>query len=289
MTADTAVRYVSGWAAAGLHAALGPARDASCGILVYHRVSPAVPGLPAPTLNVTPARFAAQVAGLQERGWTFVSLADLMADRGRAPRRVAVTFDDIYGNVADAAVPILRALGVPATVFVASSFAGAAAPFPFDDWATAHRDALPPDAYRPATPAQLRALRADPLVTIGAHTHTHADFSGRPDAFAADLGVNLRWLRDELGVERPPLAFPYGRTAFGFAGGALTEAALAAGVSGTFTTDGSPLVAGSEPVDWPRITVYDEDSARTLDAKLAGRFAWTLRLAERAGVVLSRR
>ena len=281
-------RQAAGWAGVGARAVLGPVSGPTSGILVYHRVTGVVDGLPWPSLNVTPERLAAQVEGLRAMGWHFVPLADLAADRGARSRRVAVTFDDIYGNVATAAHPVLSALGVPFTVFVASAFVGSEQPFPFDDWALAHRGALDPEAYRPVGLAHLRALAADPLVTVGAHTHTHRAFSGRPEAFARDLSANLAWLRETLGVERPPFAYPYGRTAFGLAGGALACAALRLGVSATYTTDGGPVPAGRPPVDWPRITAYSTDTATTLDAKLLGRFAWTLRLSERVGRALGR-
>ncbi len=281
MTAATLARRTAGWAAVAVRTVLGPRSGPACGILVYHRVVDRVPGLPAPTLNVCPEALAAQIAGLQCRGWTFVSLGDLVADRGRAPKRVAITFDDVFGSVEQHALPILRAAGVPAAAFVASAFVGSDMPFPFDDWALAHRDALAPDAYRPATLAQIHALHADPLVTLGAHTHTHEAFVDRPGDLADDLARNLEWLDETLGVRRPPLAFPFGRTALGFAGGDLTAAALGLGVSATFTTDGDPLTPGTPPVDWPRITVYDDDTAATLDAKLSGCFAWTMRVSER--------
>ena len=275
----------AGLASVALHRALGPRSGRESGILVYHRVVDAPPGVPPPPFSVSPARLEAQVVGLRERGWRFVSLAEMRADRGRTPGRVAVTFDDIYGSVAVHAAPVLRRLGVPWTAFVATAFVGDDAPMPPDAWAHAHADVVDPLAYRPITPQELHALAADPIVEIGAHTHTHEDFSGRPEAFQADLQTNLDVLRETVGVERPPFAFPFGRTAHGLAGGALTEAALALGVDGTFTTDGDPVPPGTDPVDWPRINVHAWDTPATLDAKLGGRHAWTLRLSER----LSRR
>lgn len=281
-------RQAAGWASVGARTVFGPTSGPTSGILVYHRVADPVSGLPWPSLNVRPERLGEQIEGLQAMGWRFVSLAELAADRGARSRRVAVTFDDIYANVATAARPILDALGVPFTVFVASAFVGSSDPFPFDTWASDHIDRLDADAYRPATLAHLRALAADPLVTVGAHTHTHRVFCDRPRAFADDLEANLDWLRESLGVTHPPFAFPYGRTAFGFAGGALTQAALHLGVAATYTTDGGPIPPGEPPVDWPRITAYGTDTATTLDAKLLGRFAWTLRLTEHVGRALGR-
>lgn len=45
-----------------------------------------------------------------------------LANERMPPRAVAITFDDGYRSVLDFAVPILRELGLPATVFVASGY-----------------------------------------------------------------------------------------------------------------------------------------------------------------------
>ena len=42
--------------------------DNSFGILMYHRVTPPVEGVPPPTWNVTPERFRRQLGGLLARG-----------------------------------------------------------------------------------------------------------------------------------------------------------------------------------------------------------------------------
>jgi len=55
-----------------------------------------------------------------------VALRDLLADRDgrRSPRRVAVTLDDGYRDVATRARPLLEDAGVPATAFVLTGDAG---------------------------------------------------------------------------------------------------------------------------------------------------------------------
>ncbi|MEM9996175.1 MAG: polysaccharide deacetylase family protein [Bacteroidota bacterium] len=293
-----AVKQGAGWIAAGLHATVGRASvgrtslgrraPRSVGVLIYHRVAELVAGVPDDrVLNVPPAAFEQQLTGLRARGCTFVPLREVLAAHATGrfdalpERAVVVTFDDIYANVVDNAVPVLRRLEIPATMFVSTAFVDRTAPFPFDAWAQAHRAVLPPSAYRPVTRAHLERLHADPRFEIGAHTHTHATFIDRPDAFEADLAENLAWLDRRLGIAAPTFAFPYGRTAFGFAGSALTERAKQLGVACALTTDCTLVTAASDPFDWGRFNAYAWDTPATLDAKLSGWYGWAPRLMER--------
>ncbi|MEM8598628.1 MAG: polysaccharide deacetylase family protein [Bacteroidota bacterium] len=280
------VKQTAGLVAAGLRGVLGRCTPGA-GLLIYHRIAASVDDTPDDrTLNVPPDVFERQLTGLQRLGYRFLALRDLLAAHadGRTPDRVVVvTFDDIYQNVVEAAVPVLRRLGIPATMFVSTAFVDHTEPFPFDAWAHEHRAVLPPRAYRPVTRAGLETLVADPLFEVGAHTHSHAVFIDRPDTFEADLAENLRWLDAHLGITAPTFAFPYGRTAFGFAGGALTERARGLGVACALTTDSSLVTTDSDPYAWGRFNAYAWDTPVTLDAKLSGWYGWAPRLMERMG------
>jgi peptidoglycan/xylan/chitin deacetylase (PgdA/CDA1 family) len=74
-------------------------------------------------LSVAPERFREQLDALLTLG-EVVPLADLVRLRGRPGSRVAITFDDGYRDNLSAAKPVLTELGLPATVFVASSLVG---------------------------------------------------------------------------------------------------------------------------------------------------------------------
>lgn len=85
-------------------------------ILLYHRV--ADDGDP---LAVPRARFHDQMAFLAAAGYRVLDLTEALAllDRGSVPpRTVAMTFDDGFADVRDAALPVLAAHGFRATVFV---------------------------------------------------------------------------------------------------------------------------------------------------------------------------
>jgi peptidoglycan/xylan/chitin deacetylase (PgdA/CDA1 family) len=93
-------------------------------ILAYHRVlDPAVHDLEAvePGMFVTRDAFAEHIALLQER-YAVASLADLARRLYTGERvewgTVVITFDDGWLDTYEAAYPILRAAGLPATLFV---------------------------------------------------------------------------------------------------------------------------------------------------------------------------
>ena len=100
-------------------------RGGTCVVLAYHRVidTPTDPQLQ----NISPARFAEQMAVLAAR-YTPIPAGLLVehieAHRPLPPRAVVVTLDDGYANNLRNALPVLRAHGVPATVFVASGLVG---------------------------------------------------------------------------------------------------------------------------------------------------------------------
>jgi len=91
-------------------------------VLTYHRV--ATPAFDPFALACSPDWFAGHVAVLRRRA-AIVPLAELLgpAGRGRRPE-VAITFDDGYRDTLEVAVPILRAVDAPATVFVPTGYLG---------------------------------------------------------------------------------------------------------------------------------------------------------------------
>jgi peptidoglycan/xylan/chitin deacetylase (PgdA/CDA1 family) len=262
------------WLSAGMGACLGPREPQAVGILMYHRIANPVPDHPPPTYNVTPARFESQLRGLLDRGWQAWPLRQVLSCHARElpiPRKTfVVTFDDGYANVLIHACPILTKLHIPATMFLATAYLDSPYPLPSDDWPAAGRPGVPREAWRPLTTEECRRLAANGLVELAAHTHTHADFRGQPEALLADLRQNLAVLQERFNVGEPAFAFPYGTTAEGFAGGELARAAREAGVACALNTDGELVRPGDDPFHWPRLEVEDWDTAATLAGKLGG-------------------
>jgi len=271
----------AGRCGAGLHALLGSRAGGRVGILTYHRTAPEVPGRTKPSQNVTPERLRSQLAGLIDRGFTFWPVSKILAccheaPQSLPPRTVAVTFDDGYATTWLSAWPILRELNVPATVFVATAYLDGDAPFPFDPWGMDVCGRVPADTYRPLSTEECRRLIADGLVELGAHTHTHEDFRGRPVAFRRDLQECVDLLAGRFALHEPTFAFPFGVKRLGFADSALAAAAQQCGVTCGLTTRPVLVDPASDPFTWGRFTVFSWDTAATLAAKLGGWYSWTL-------------
>lgn len=245
---------------------------------MYHRVTPRVAGVPRPTWNVTPARFRRQLEGLLSRGYKPWPLRRALAYHHAGepiPAGVfVVTFDDGYECIHQEAWPILKDLSVPATVFVATAFLDADGPLASDDWRAAGSAFVPPSAWRPLSTAHCVEMIDHGLVEIGSHTHTHADFRGRPGAFRRDLRRSLAVLRDSLGVEKATFAFP-----FGWHDPELVAIARELGLVCALTTEKQRVPLRADPFTWGRFTVVERDNTATLMLKLSGwyttvRSAW---------------
>ncbi len=268
----------AGRLAVALNGMLGSRAGGALGILMYHRVACPAAGLPAPLYNVTPRRLREQLTGLLQRGYQFWSLSEALAHGASGapfPSQTAlVTFDDGYATTHAHACPILRELGVPATVFLNTAYLDHDAPFPFDAWGTAHHASAPVESYRPLTTTECRDLLESGLIDIGAHTHTHADFRGHSSMFRDDVQTSVDIIQSRFGVREVPFAFPYGGRDTGFAGDDLADAARQTGVSCGLTTEPSLVDPAADPFRWGRFNVFSWDTDATLGAKLAGWYSW---------------
>jgi peptidoglycan/xylan/chitin deacetylase (PgdA/CDA1 family) len=262
-----------------------PKRDVRPAILMYHRTAPPTPGVPAPTINVSPDRLEQQLHGLRQRGYQFWSLDELLeanaAGHSVPSRVVVVTFDDGFECVLTRAFPILRKLQVPATVFLPTAYLDQPDPFPFDQWALAYRNYISPESYRPMRWDQCLSELGSELFHWGAHTHTHQDFRGRTAEFFQDLSENLRQLQLYLGIQHPAFALPFGAPHLGFADQEWIDLARQLGVKCVLTTEPANVTLPSEPFGWPRFHVFSWDSAATLDARLQGWYSRLVGLAHR--------
>jgi peptidoglycan/xylan/chitin deacetylase (PgdA/CDA1 family) len=97
-------------------------------VLLYHKID-----WPAPDSRVRggftpPARFARQMAYLKRRGFVFYTASELIEyfrERGRfPPKSITLTFDDGWKDNYTNAFPVLKRLGIKATVFLIPSCIG---------------------------------------------------------------------------------------------------------------------------------------------------------------------
>jgi peptidoglycan/xylan/chitin deacetylase (PgdA/CDA1 family) len=217
------------------------------------------------------------------------------AAAGTAPKRaVAITFDDGYADVLESAVPLLRRAATPATVFIVSGLLGAEfwwdrlaaitarhaeASMPGDDDRSVHslylrlrsqpdeqRETflrefdreLPPIATavpRSVTVEELRQLASEPLIDVGAHTHTHAwlpalDASSR----ISEIASCRTDLEEITGRPVSGFSFPYGGCSH-----ALREEVRSAGYAFACVSHGGVLSARQDRYSVPRFWVRNQD------------------------------
>ena len=231
-----------------------PTRDIL--ILCHHAVSATWPA----DLSVTPERFERQLRLLLRRGYRPTTFHD--AFRAEAGTKVlAVTFDDAFSSVLSEAAPILRRLGMPATVFVPTSHAGSpvAMSWPgIDNWlGTPHEAELTALSWD-----QLRGLSHEGW-EIGSHTCTHPSLPALEDAeLMSELVESRRRCEEEIGVPCRSVAYPYGHV-----DPRVVRAAKAAGYSVGAGLPGSRHI--HDPLQWPRVGVWREDDERRFALKVS--------------------
>lgn len=97
-------------------------------VIIYHKIDTPQPDSRVRGGYTPPRRFARQLAYLKKRGFTFHTASELVesyVERGSfPPRSVAVTLDDGWKDNYTNAFPILRRLGIRATIFAVPSVVG---------------------------------------------------------------------------------------------------------------------------------------------------------------------
>jgi peptidoglycan/xylan/chitin deacetylase (PgdA/CDA1 family) len=270
-------------------------RDAAV-ILCYHNVVDDTHSVGDPGLHLAVSRFEAQLEWLS-RHYTVISLPELGARvrERRSLRRLAIlTFDDAYRGFFELALPRLRHLGLPATVFVVTDAADRGEAFWWDDPHVVvtpnHRDhyvrdlagdsarvlaeargrdtqpATLPQQYLPAPWTTIQHAAAGEGLVVGAHTVRHRALPYLGDA---DLEWELRHARDvladKLGAAPAWLSFPYG-----LHDARVRAAARNAGYEGALTLAGTLARDSSDPWELPRVNIPVAIGPAAFEAWLAG-------------------
>jgi peptidoglycan/xylan/chitin deacetylase (PgdA/CDA1 family) len=225
-------------------------------VLCYHAVSER---WPAP-LSVTPERLEHQLEFLLRNGYqgTTFTRAVTNAPRGKV---LAVTFDDGFRSVATMAAPIMRRLGIPGTLFAATSHMGTEQPMVWsglEQWVgTRYETELMGSSW-----AELEGL-ARTGWEIGAHTRTHPHLTQLDDAsIYAELADSRSDIEQRLGGTCTSLAYPYGDHDV-----RVVAAAAKAGFLAACTLP--RRLHRPEPLRFPRIYVGHRDAARSFRLKVS--------------------
>lgn len=271
---------------AGLRAAGVPALarrlHPGAAILAYHNVVRAGHTFPVGDAgaHLDADRFADQMEWVATR-FTVIPLSELAerVKKGLPLRGVlALTFDDGYLGTLKHAVPILRDLGLPATLFVVGDAPATGAAFWWDhpeilrtlDGAARehylttcrgdrrailgmHPDpayGLFPSTFRPAAWSELAEVIGDGI-EVGAHSMCHRALTQLTDL---ELAVDLDRCREaviaHLGVPPTLFAYPYGHW-----DARVRHAVTCAGFTAAVTLDGGTNRDGADPWSLTRINI----------------------------------
>ena len=196
----------------------GPSRG-GVRIVGYHRVT-----REQDELAVPPEVFRAQMEVLGEIARP-LSLDDVPAVLAGPvdELHVCVTLDDGYHDNLTNAVPVLRELGIPATIFVPTAVIDGSARLYWYD-----------EQPRVLSWSELRELSRDGAVSIGAHTRSHPNLTALSDAEAwEEIAGCKEDLEQQLGSPVTSFAYPAG-----FVGEREAQLVVKAGYSVGLTTQG---------------------------------------------------
>ncbi len=137
---------------------LFPARLSALSILMYHSVSDS-----GAFFAVSPEKFREQMKYIRDSGFDCVFASDITGrlQTGKLARTVCVTFDDGYEDVYTNAYPVLKSLGIKATVFLITDQIGGS-------YTNSEGRTFPLLGHE-----QIEEMRANGLVEFMPHGHTH--------------------------------------------------------------------------------------------------------------------
>lgn len=209
-------------------------------ILTFHSID-----VSGSVISVSPADFTAHINTLALEGWQSCAVSQVLRWRqaGDLPRRtVAITFDDGYRSVYEAALPVLRDHGFTATVFVTAGRCGSD-----NRW-------LGQPAQIPTWPMlswdEVRALSREGW-EIGAHGITHRPLTSvDSDEAMQEIKASRQILSERAGSDVLSFAYPYG------AHDEAVRALVRQVYHGACGTRMDYVRANSDPFSLPRIDAY---------------------------------
>ncbi len=152
--------------------------------------------------RVTPKQFARQIEAALKQGFTFRTLSQALADPDNRGKTMVLTFDDGYQSVFEYAFPVLKAYGLPATIFVVVGYVGK-----LDTWDVNFANICFP---------HLSWLQVETLAAagweIGSHTLSHLDLTRLPQGRCwQELYQSKILLEKNLCLTIESISYPFGR------------------------------------------------------------------------------
>jgi len=181
-------------------------------ILLYHNIVAEPPSNSAYFHKVclTAAEFRRQMDYLARHS-RVISLSRYVAILGNASPKipgsrplVIITFDDGYRSVCTEAYPVLKQLGLPATLFVSTGFIGKRTALPGEK-------PYPGVNYPKLSWEEIGELAGDGF-EIGSHTITHAHPGGSTLAqYQDEISRSASEIKSRIGIDPIHFSWPYGK------------------------------------------------------------------------------
>jgi peptidoglycan/xylan/chitin deacetylase (PgdA/CDA1 family) len=239
-------------------------------ILCYHGVTERLGPDPQDrsAISVNRALFLAQLAYITRR-YRVISLREYLVrrenDQRLPPHSLILTFDDGPRNFLTVVAPILKDLGLPATVFLVTERVDSRGQSNMGPiWA-------PVDDQVSLSWSEAGTLQSAPGIEFGSHTCSHPELPQlNSSEIELELRDSLRAIRNNLHQSGPiSLAYPYGCYSE-----AADRKARSAGYSSALTTD-----AGSNSIDTDlfrlrRAVVRRYDTIDVFAARVSGLVGW---------------
>jgi peptidoglycan/xylan/chitin deacetylase (PgdA/CDA1 family) len=233
-------------------------------ILMYHGIHNGVENKRHPYFNTVtcPARFSDQMEWLVECGAEVVDLQHWNDAKTPDDKpRVAITFDDGFGDFADHAFPVLHRLGFPVTMFLPTAFLGTSQTLlpgmPHLEW------------------SEVRDLRR-----YGVHFGSHSAYHRPMQALSRqeireELRVSAAAIENHLNEKVTrfscPFAYPQAHPAIV---SHLAEGLKDFGYTVAVTTKVGTASLRDDPLSLRRLPINSEDDKELFLAKLQGGYDW---------------
>ncbi len=230
---------------------LANSENPRCIILYYHAIGAGPKAIPS-------RLFRSQMEWLATHA-EVLSLDELLFGISKAPLRAAITFDDGYASVAGEADPVLRALDLPATIYLNTGLIGDSDRHASDP-ALGH---YPDEHFMSWKDVELLATRR---WTIGSHGVEHLDLTTVDDArMAVELRNSKQSIEDRLGTECKHFAYTWGRYTR-----RVQRAVADAGYHTAVAAIHGPVRRLGDPLAIPRMDISKEYSPEDFRAIVQG-------------------
>lgn len=241
---------------------LFPARLSGLSILMYHSVSDSEA-----FFAVSPKKFERQMRYIRDSGFASVLASEIekRMQEGKLARTVCVTFDDGYEDVYTNAYPILKTLGIKATIFLITSEIGGA---------YTNSEGL---KFPLLGREQITEMRASGLVEFMPHGHTHRKLHGlAPHEQEEEITLSRDAVRSLTGSDPRVFAYPRGRMT-----PAIAELLKQLGFGLAMGVVPGLVRSASDIYNLPRNAVDAHIGFREFKLKLSGAVEWYGTIARR--------